>query len=93
MSAINLSAAIVEAALRFTAANDHGDEIAAQLEDSDLDDDAEESLCDASDEADNDYNREKSDLFVLCRELSAVRVAIHRDTRTEDMFSGQEGGA
>ena len=60
---------VAKLAAQFTAANDRGDDIAERLENNDLDDDSEEALCDASDEADDDYNRTKDALFRACREL------------------------
>jgi hypothetical protein len=72
-----LAAAIVERALKFTDANDRGDEASRLLEqfDDDLEGPEAAGLAQAGDAADEDYNNEKARLFELCRLLAAARTA------------------
>lgn len=72
-----LAAAIVERALKFTDANDRGDEASRLLEQFDDDDAGPEAVgcMQASEAADEDYNTEKARLFELCRLLAAARAA------------------
>lgn len=60
---------VAKLAAQFTEANDRDDDLAEKLDSGDHEEGEEETLLQASDDADDDYNRTKDALFIACREL------------------------
>ena len=87
-----LSAAIVDRALAFTVANDAGDAASAAF-DAATTDVEREAAASVGDEADEGYNREKAQLFMLCRLLSSAKAQAIADAATEAIDKARGGPA